>query len=74
MNLLIKKAIEVVGSQRELADLIGVGPVFVSQMKNGKRSVPAELCPKIEVATRGQVTRADLRPELFGELDMGQAA
>ena len=30
------------------------------------RPAPADICPKIEEATQGEVTRYDLRPDVFG--------
>lgn len=61
----IKKAIECVGSQAELAQLIGVSPQFVWQLANGSRPIPATLVRKIEAATGGAVTGSDLRPDIF---------
>ena len=51
------------GSQRGLADKIGITPVLISQWANASRPVPPERCVEIERATDGQVTRKDLRPE-----------
>lgn len=50
------------GSQRELADKIGITPVLISQWANAARPVPPERCVEIERATNGAVTRKDLRP------------
>lgn len=63
----IKRAVEQVGSQVSLARLIEVSPQFVSQLVKGVRPVPAALAGKIEAATGGQVTRQDLRPDIFGD-------
>ncbi|MCB1602661.1 MAG: helix-turn-helix domain-containing protein [Xanthomonadales bacterium] len=52
-------------TQQEFANLIGVTQGRVSHWLGGKR-VPAERCLEIEVATKGAVTRADLRPDVFG--------
>ena len=41
---------------------IGVSPVLISQWANGDRPVPVERCVAIERATKGVVTRRDLRP------------
>jgi DNA-binding transcriptional regulator YdaS (Cro superfamily) len=62
----VMKLIEYVksrGSQRDLADKIGITPVLISQWANELRPVPPERCVEIERATGGQVTRKDLRPE-----------
>ncbi|WP_444927161.1 transcriptional regulator [Microbulbifer sp. TRSA002] len=62
-------AIKLVGSQANLARAIGVTPVFVSQMRNGLKAIPPKLCSKIELATQRRVSRACLRPDVFGPLD-----
>ena len=62
----IKKAIELVGGNHRLAVLVGVKPAFVSQWVTQRRPVPAERCIAIEKAANGQVTRYDLRPDVFG--------
>jgi len=51
------------GSQRGLADKIGITPVLISQWANKLRPVPPERCVEIERATGGQVARKDLRPD-----------
>lgn len=67
MNKHIKKAVDLVGSQAELARKIKKSPVFVHQMLSNLKRVPAELCGAIESSTDGKVTRYDLRPDVFGE-------
>lgn len=51
------------GSQRDLADKIGITPVLISQWANALRPVPPERCVEIERATDGEVSRKDLRPD-----------
>ena len=50
------------GSASLLGREIGVSPVLISQWANGDRPVPVERCVAIERATKGVVTRMDLRP------------
>ena len=61
----LEKAIEVCGSQSELARRLG-GRVRTGHihywLKNG---VPAERCVAIELATAGAVKREELRPDVF---------
>lgn len=59
----ISVACKIVGSQVELASLIGVSPAAVNQWISGHRPVPVERCLAIERATHGAVTRRDLRPD-----------
>ena len=58
----ISLACKIVGSQARLASLVGVTPSAVNQWITGHRPVPIERCVAIEKATKGMVTRKDLRP------------
>lgn len=66
----IDAAVETFGTAAEFARAIGVSSVFVSQMRSGVKQIPPTLCPRIEVATNGRVTREMLRPDIFGPLDV----
>lgn len=61
----LEKAVEMFRSQAAFARALGVVPMTVSQWK--VRGIPADWCPHIERVTDGRVTRAELRPDLFGE-------
>lgn len=67
MNNQIEKSVAVVGSQAALARAIKKSCPFVNDMLHNRKRVPAELCLAIEKACGGQVTRFDLRPDVFGE-------
>lgn len=60
----VSRASSIVGSRAELARRIGVSAEAVRKWELGK--LPAERCLAIEAATGGAVTRAELRPDLFG--------
>lgn len=60
----LDRAIKIVGSQTALAHAVGVVPMAVTLWK--KRGVPAIRCIPIEQATGGQVTRYELRSDVFG--------
>lgn len=60
----IDRAASIVGSQVALAVLLGVTKAAVNQWKDDGRKVPAEHCPPIERATKGQVRCEDLRPDI----------
>lgn len=51
------------GAAVHLARAMSIAPSLVSQWKNRTRPIPAERCPAIELATGGEVTRRDLRPD-----------
>lgn len=58
------------GRKRELAAKLGMNPTYLWQLSaawKGKR-VTAELAIRIEEATQGAVTRAELRPDIFGDM------
>ena len=61
------RAITHFGSQARLAKALGVVPMAVTNWK--KRGVPVAWAPEIERATNGLVTRAELRPDIFGPID-----
>jgi DNA-binding transcriptional regulator YdaS (Cro superfamily) len=50
---------------KQLADLVGVAPTYLSQMMNGKRPWKNTYCTAIERVTNGLVKRQDLRPNDF---------
>lgn len=50
------------GKQAEIARILDVDPVLVSQWKRKVRPVPAVHCPAFVVATENVVTYQDLRP------------
>lgn len=56
------------GKQRELANQLGISPTWMNLLVSGKRVCSPELAVAIEQATEGQVTRKELRPDLFGDI------
>ncbi|MBU2823152.1 helix-turn-helix domain-containing protein [Acidithiobacillus ferrooxidans] len=56
-------------SQTLLARKLGVTPGLVSQWITGRTVITAERAAQIELSTNGAVTRAELRPDIFGPLD-----
>lgn len=60
----IKKAIDVVGTQIGLAKAIGVSQQMISKLLNNPDfPVSSKTAVAIEQATKGKVTRKDLRPD-----------
>lgn len=51
------------GRSLAIARAVGVTPPVVSDWATGKKGIPIERCVAIEVATGGEVTRRDLRPD-----------
>lgn len=58
----IERAIEIVGSAKKLAEILGVTSAAITQWKDGR--VPAERCPEIERATQGRVLCEELRHDV----------
>lgn len=69
----LERAIKIVGTQQRLADLLGVRPPSIVEWRNRDR-VPAERCLAIEEAVGGEVTRYELRPDVFGPAPSGKVA
>lgn len=67
-NEVIRRAVEIVGGQSEMARLLDVKPPTVNQWVSGVRPVPPRRCPAIEKATGGVITRPELRPDDWQEL------
>jgi DNA-binding transcriptional regulator YdaS (Cro superfamily) len=57
--------VKVAGSQAELARRIGKKQAHVWNWLHRDAQVPAEAVLPIEAATAGQVTRHELRPDLY---------
>jgi DNA-binding transcriptional regulator YdaS (Cro superfamily) len=62
----LERVIEIVGTQEELAARLGIKSPSISGWRN-RNKVPSERCIAIEQATKGEVTRYELRPDVFGE-------
>jgi DNA-binding transcriptional regulator YdaS (Cro superfamily) len=62
----LERAVEIAGGQKPLADLIGTTQSQVWYwLTRAKKGVPGEYVIPIEQATQSQVTRYDLRPDLY---------
>jgi DNA-binding transcriptional regulator YdaS (Cro superfamily) len=59
----LQTAIARAGSQRKLAEAIGVAHSFVPQLLSGHRPIPEAVCKRIEEATG--VTCEELRPDVL---------
>ena len=64
MNEHLERAIKKVGSARELAHRVGVTTQAVWLWRNGTTPAPERVI-LIEAATDGEVSRHDLRPDLW---------
>ena len=61
----LDKAIDHLGTQDRLADVLGIRSPSITGWRNRGR-VPADRCRAIEEAVGGVVTRYELRPDVFG--------
>lgn len=61
----LQKACRLAGGQAGLGRKIGKKQSTVWNWL--QRGIPADACPAVENAVEGQVTRYDLRPDVFGE-------
>jgi DNA-binding transcriptional regulator YdaS (Cro superfamily) len=65
-NDALSRAVELVGGQSALARSVGVSQATVWYWLNKMPHAPAEFVVAIEAATGGEVTRGELRPDIFG--------
>lgn len=74
------EAVRLIGGQTHLAKILTqatgkpVSQQWVWSVVNRDHRVPAEWCIAIEEAAAGQVTRHDLRPDLYPETPTGMSA
>jgi len=68
-KLIIQKATDILGGQKALADAIGVKQQHVWNWLNRDKRLQAEHVLNIERATNGQITRHQLRPDLYPKDD-----
>lgn len=69
----LQRAIDICGSQRRLAELIGVTQGRVSQWLKGEL-IPVRFWPRIVAASGGQVTPSQLLDDEFAKLEAMQQA
>lgn len=67
----IQRAIDAAGGPGAMARLLKVHPALVSQWNTSRRPVAAHHILTIEAMT--QVSRHDLRPDIFGEAPSGES-
>lgn len=61
----LKRAVQKFGSHTAAAKAIGVSQQAVTRKLKFGGDVPAKWCVPIERATQGEITRHDLRPDLY---------
>lgn len=69
----IRRAINLAGSEKKLGDAAGYSQNAIWAAKR-KGQVSAEMAVAIEKATGGQVTKTELRPDLFAPIHMDAAS
>lgn len=62
----ITKAIRLAGSQTALGNLVGLTPQAIQKWA-AQGLVPGERCRQIEESLKGEVTRYELNPTVFGD-------
>lgn len=63
----LRQAVELLGSESAVAAAIGKAQQTVNEVLRAGRPAPATWCIPLERATGGQVTRHQLRPDLYPE-------
>lgn len=54
------------GRRRSLAEGVNANPDYLWQIATGRRNASTSLATAIEAFTEGEVTRASLRPDVWG--------
>jgi DNA-binding transcriptional regulator YdaS (Cro superfamily) len=62
----LNRAIKLFPTQEAFAAALGVKSPSISEWRTRKQ-VPVERCVAIEAITNGAITRAELRPDIFGK-------
>lgn len=62
------------GGFPRVAEKLGFNAEFLRQVAKGRRRVSPQNAIRIERATQGAVTRADLRPDIFGPVEADRGA
>jgi len=65
MNLKEYFSTEPRGAKSEMAEHLRITPTWLSLLIRGERKASPELSLRIENATQGLITRAELRPDIF---------
>lgn len=65
MNLRQFFKTEPYGSKKLFSERVGITPTYLGLLLRKARRPSAELAKRIEKATKGQVSAATLRPDLF---------
>jgi len=64
----LSQSINLVGGQEKLAQDLGLKTQGqISSWVTGRRPLPSKHCIKIEQLTNSQITRYELRPDVFGK-------
>lgn len=63
----VKRAVDLKGSQAKLADAAGCSQQQIAYLLNYASGISAEMAIAIDKATEGEVSRVELRPDLFGQ-------
>lgn len=61
----LQEAVNIVGTQTELARIIGVNQSHISNWIHRDKKVPPDYCIPIEKAVGGKVTRHELNPKIY---------
>lgn len=70
----IQRAVERAGSQKALAEALGISQQGVSYLMTDAKNISAEIAVAIDRYTNGEISKAALRPDLFSAASEGQAA
>lgn len=70
----ILRVVAYFGTQRAFSKAVGVSPEAVRKWVHGEQRITAERALQIETVTKGEVTRYELRPDLFNRRSIRRAS
>ena len=70
----VESAVQKLGSQSKLAEAMGCSQQQISYLLNEATGITAEMALAIDRATKGEVSREVLRPDIFAAPSEGKAA
>ncbi|SDG35191.1 transcriptional regulator [Pelagibacterium luteolum] len=73
LSTLISRAVRYHGSQSKLAAKVGCSQQQIAYLLKAK-SITAEMAMRIDAATEGEVSKHQLRPDIFGPAQTESAA
>lgn len=64
-RLHIQEAVKIAGTQKALADAIGISQQGVSYLLTDAKDISPEIAAAIDTFTQGKISKSELRPDIW---------